>query len=93
MKRGKRKYGQVPQKIPGEKESGNTIWIFHWRSLCVCMHMCVYMCACMHVCVCTCACVCVHVHVFTCVYACVTPGNVCYIHITLSYFQSICDAN
>ncbi len=64
-----------PSKIPGEKESGNTIRIFHWRSLCVCMHLCMYMCVCV--------CVCVFV----------TADYVCDIHITLSYFQSICDAN
>ena len=67
MKKGERKYGKVPQKIPGEKKSGNTIWIFHWKSLCVCMYMCVY--------------------VF------VTADNICDIHITLSYFQSVCNAN
>ncbi len=42
-----------PSKIPGEKESGNTIWIFHWRSLCVRTHVYV------HVCVCVCIYVCV----------------------------------
>ncbi len=47
-----------PSKITGEKESGNTIWIFHWRSLCVCMHMCMYMCTC----------VCARMCMYMCVY-------------------------
>ncbi len=42
-----------PSKLTGEKESGNTIWIFHWKSLCVraCVCTCVCTCVCMHVCV------------------------------------------
>ncbi len=46
---------------------------------------------CVRTCVCTC--VCAHVYVCVCVYACVTADNVCDIHITLSYFQSVCNAN
>ncbi len=61
--RGERKYGQVPQKLLGEKESGNTSWIFHWRSLCVRSHVYV------HVCLCVCVHVCIHVcaHVHMCI--------------------------
>ncbi len=57
-----------PSQITGEKESGNTIWIFNWRSLCVCAH--VYVHVCVHVCVhalyvymCVCACVYVYMRV------------------------------
>ncbi len=51
-----------------------------------------------HVCVCVCSaymCVRTHVyvHVCMCMYMCVTADNVCDVHITLSYFQSICNAN
>ncbi len=58
-----------PSKITGEKESGNTIWIFNWRSLCVCAHVCVHACMCTCVCahVCMCTCVCAHVCMCICV--------------------------
>ncbi len=52
-----------PSQITGEKESGNTIWIFNWRSLCV--HVCV------HACMCTCVCMCMYMRVHACVCTCV----------------------
>ncbi len=65
-----------PSKITGEKESGNTIWIFNWRSLCVCTHVYVHVCVhvyvhvCVHVCVHACMCTCVCVHVCMCICVC-----------------------
>ncbi len=56
-----------PSKITGEKESGNTIWIFHWRSLCVRAHVYVHVCVRAHVCV--------HVYVHVCVCTCVCAAR------------------
>ncbi len=102
MKRGKRKYGQVPQKFLGKRKVEIPFGYFigdHCvcACICVCTCVCVCMCVCMHVCTCVCAHVYVHVrvhvYVHVRVYVFVTADNVCDIHITLSYFQSVCNAN
>ncbi len=92
MKRGERKYGQVPQKFLGKRKvkipfgyfiGDHCVCACICACTCVCACMCVYMCVCMHV----------YVHVRVCVYVFVPADNVCDIHITLSYFQSVCNAN
>ncbi len=74
MKRGERKYGQVPQKFLGKRKVEIPFGYFIGGH-CVCARKCMYMC------------------VYVRVYMCVTADNVCDVHMTLSYFQSICDAN
>ncbi len=98
MKRGERKYGQVPQKFLGKRKVEIPFGYFiggHCVCACVCAHAHVYV----HVCVYVHVHMCVHMHVYVhvcvcaCIYVCVTADNVCDVHMTLSYFQSICDAN
>ncbi len=74
MKRGERKYGQVPQIFLGKRKVEIPFGYFIGGH-CVCARMCMYMC------------------VYVYVYMCVTADNVCDVHMTLSHFQSICDAN
>ncbi len=68
MKRGERKYGQVPQKLLGKKKV-EIPFGYLIGGHCVCARMCMYMCVCTHVCVHVC------VHMCVCVYACVTADN------------------
>ena len=51
------------------KSTGVCVW--HVRSMCVCVHVCLYvcMCVCVHVCMCVCVCVCHGVFVRVCMYA------------------------
>ncbi len=88
MKRGERKNGQVPQKFLGKRKVEISFGYFIGGH-CVCARMCIYLCVYVHVCICVCACMCMYM----CVYVFVTADNVCDIHITLSYFQSVCNAN
>ncbi len=61
MKRGKRKYGQVPQKLLGKRKVEIPFGYFiggHCVCACTCVCTCVHVCA--HACVCTCVCMCKH---------------------------------
>ncbi len=70
MKRGERKYGQVPQKFLGKRKVEIPFGYFiggHSVCACVCAHMCV----CMYMCICVCARMCMYMCVYVHVYMCV----------------------
>ena len=65
--------------VYGPTETGQCVYTFFWRTLCVYIYMCeyIYVCVymCVYMCVYVCICVYVHVHVYVCVCMCVCKGG------------------
>ncbi len=70
MKRGERKYGQVPQEFLGKRKVEIPFGYFIGGH-CVCACVCAHMCVCMYMCICVCARMCMYMCVYVHVYMCV----------------------